>query len=168
MKRLVHLGHSRIGMLEVIDADQPGLPSNQSAGYYAALEEHQLDLDPGLVASNSWGGNEGAASMSQLLAVDEAPRAVFAHSDEVGAGAIRTLRRARLTPGRDLSIIGIDDHPVADMLDLSTIRQRPDEQGRRAARLLLDLLEHRDPGPVHVTLPTELVVRSSTERRRPT
>jgi LacI family repressor for deo operon, udp, cdd, tsx, nupC, and nupG len=100
--------------------------------------------------------------------LDEPPTAVFAHSDEVAAGAIRTLRRAGLTPGRDISIIGIDDHPIADLLDLSTIRQRPDEQGRRAARLLLDLLEHRDAGPVHVTLPTELVIRGSTERRRPT
>ena len=114
------------------------------------------------------GGNEGAESMSQLLVLDEPPTAVFAHSDEVAAGAIRTLRRAGLTPGRDISIIGIDDHPIANLLDLSTIRQRPDEQGRRAARLLLDLLGHRDAGPVHLTLPTELVVRGSTERPRRT
>jgi LacI family repressor for deo operon, udp, cdd, tsx, nupC, and nupG len=168
MKHLVHLGHRRIGMLEAIDPDQPGLPSNRSAGYYAVVEEHHLDVDPGLVVSNRWGANEGAESMSQLLALDQLPTAVFAHSDEVAAGAIRTLRRAGLTPGRDLAIIGIDDHPVADLLDLSTIRQRPDEQGRRAARLLLDLLEHRDTGPVHVTLPTELVVRGSTQPPRQT
>jgi DNA-binding LacI/PurR family transcriptional regulator len=54
MKHLVHLGHRRIGMLEAIDPDQPGLSSNRSAGYYAVVEEHQLDLDPGLVVSNQW------------------------------------------------------------------------------------------------------------------
>ena len=167
MNHLVHLGHRRIGMLEAVDPGQPDLPSTRSAGYHAAVKEHHLDDDPSLVVSNSWGGDQGAESMSQLLGLDEPPTAVFAHSDEVAAGAVRTLRRAGLTPGRDLSVIGIDDHPVADLLDLSTIRQRPEEQGRRAASLLLDLLQHRDAGPVHVTLPTQLVVRSSTQRREP-
>ena len=128
------------------------------------VAELGLDDDPRLVTTNSWGGSEGAQSMSRLLALDEPPTAVFAHSDEVAAGAIRTLRRVGLTPGQDLSVIGIDDHPLADLLDLTTIRQEPDEQGRRAARLLLDLLAGRDPSDVHLTVPTELVVRGSTQR----
>jgi len=163
MRHLVHLGHRRIGMLEAVDPEQPDLPSNRSTGYYEAVREYGLDDDPSLVTTNSWGGNEGAQSMSRLLALADPPTAVFAHSDEVAAGAIRTLRRVGLTPGRDLSVIGIDDHPLADLLDLTTIRQQPAEQGRRAARLLLDLLAGETPTGIHVTLPTELVVRGSTE-----
>ena len=164
MSHLVHLGHRRIGMLEAVDAEQPDLPSNRSAGYYAVLEEQGLDIDPDLVVSNSWGGNEGAESMGRLLALDQPPTAVFAHSDEVAAGPMRTLRRAGPTPGREVSIIGIDDHPIAELLDLTTIRQRPEEQGRQAARLLLSLLNAEDSTDRHVTLPAELVVRGSTQR----
>ena len=160
---LAHLGHRRVGMLEAVDPEQPGLPSMRSQGYHAVVAELGLDDDPQLVVSNRWGIDEGAASMGRLLGLDRPPTAVFAHSDEVAAGAVRTLRRAGLTPGRDVSVIGIDGHPVSDLLDLSTIRQRPEQQGREAARLLLDLLRGRDPGPVHLTLPTELVVRGSTQ-----
>jgi DNA-binding LacI/PurR family transcriptional regulator len=162
-RHLVNLGHRRIGMLEAVDPDQPGLPSTRSAGYVEVLRENDLDLDPELVVTNSWGGEEGAQSMSRLLSLDRPPTAVFAHSDEVAAGALRTLRRVGLVPGRDVSVVGIDDHPLADLLDLTTVRQLPEAQGRRAAHLLLDLLAERDPGELHVTLPTELVVRGSTQ-----
>jgi DNA-binding LacI/PurR family transcriptional regulator len=87
---------------------------------------------------------------------------VFAHSDEVALGAIRTLRRAGLQPGHDVSVVGIDDHPVAELSDLTTVRQRPAEQGVLAGRLLLDLLNGGTTPSASTTLPTELVVRGST------
>ncbi len=162
MNHLVNLGHRRIGMLAAVDPNQPGLPSTRSEGYYDALRDNGITVEPELVVSRPWGADEGAAAMGQLLALQRPPTAVFAHADEVAAGAIRTLRRSGLVPGRDLSIVGIDDHPVAELVDLTTVRQDPYEQGRHAAALLLRLLRDEDPGPRHVTLPTELVVRGST------
>jgi DNA-binding LacI/PurR family transcriptional regulator len=89
------------------------------------------------------------------------PTAVYAHSDEVALGALRTLRRARLSIPDDMSIVGIDDHPLAALTDLTTVRQPIELQGRLAAELLLGLLRGDD---VHLALevPTELVVRAST------
>ena len=162
LNHLLHLGHRRIGMLESLDPDQPRLPSTRSAGYYRALADSRIPVDPELVVTGRWGSDEGAASMSRLLTLAEPPTAVFAHSDEVAAGAVRTLRRSGLVPGRDVSVVGIDDHPVAELLDLTTVRQDPVEQGRRAAQLLLGLLAGEATGDLHTTLPTELVIRGST------
>ena len=39
----------------------------------------------------------------------------------------------------DLSIIGIDDHPLAETLGITTLAQRPGAQGGRAVELLLEL-----------------------------
>jgi DNA-binding LacI/PurR family transcriptional regulator len=159
---LLHLGHTRIGMLEAFDPDQPGLSSTRSPAYYEALERAGIEVDPTLVVTAPWGGEHGAASMSRLLGHPEPPTAVFAHSDEVALGAIRTLRRAGLQPGHDVSVVGIDDHPVAELSDLTTVRQRPAEQGVLAGRLLLDLLNGGTAPSASTTLPTELVVRGST------
>lgn len=137
---LLHLGHTRIGMLEALDPDQPRLESTRSPAYYEALERAGIAVDPSLVVTADWGGENGAESMSRLLGHAEPPTAVFAHSDEVALGAIRTLRRAGLRPGHDVSVVGIDDHPLAALTDLTTVRQRPGEQGVLAGRLLLDLL----------------------------
>ena len=162
MDHLLYLGHRRIGMLEARDPDQPGLEPPRSDAYYAALAENGLDVDPDLVVSSDWGGEQGAQSMSRLLGLRHPPTAVYAHSDEVALGAMRTIRRAGLEVPRDISVVGIDDHPLAALTDLTTVRQPAYEQGVRAAEMLVGLLND-DPGvELSVTLPTELVVRATT------
>ena len=78
--------------------------------------------------------------MSRLLSLRHPPTAVYAHSDEVALGAVRTIRRAGLEIPRDISVVGIDDHPLAALTDLTTVRQPAFEQGVRAAEMLLGLL----------------------------
>jgi LacI family transcriptional regulator, repressor for deo operon, udp, cdd, tsx, nupC, and nupG len=99
-----------------------------------------------------------------------APASVFAHSDEVAFGALLSLRRAGLRVPEDVSVIGIDDHPFAELTDLTTVRQPVLEQATLGGRQLLNLL---DGAPVKqgTTFPTEVVTRGSTAapraRRRP-
>ncbi len=60
-----------------------------------------------------------------------------------------------------LSIVGIDDHDMSALMDLTTLRQSVFEQGALAAQLLVDsLADGRDPE--EVLLPAELIVRGST------
>jgi DNA-binding LacI/PurR family transcriptional regulator len=162
---LLFLGHRRIGMLEAIDPDQPGLVSGRSTAYYAGLRDAGIPVDPRLVESNDWGGEHGAESMAKLLSLREPPTAVYAHSDEVALGAIRTLRRAGLRVPEDISVIGIDDHPLAELVDLTTVSQPVREQGVLAAEMLLTLLRGDKVDPA-VTVPTHLVVRGSTAAPR--
>lgn len=162
MDHLLYLGHRRIAMLEAIDPDQPPLMSGRTTAYYAALADAGISADPLLVQSSDWGGENGAESMARLLSLREPPTAVYAHSDEVALGAIRTIRRAGLRIPEDISIIGIDDHPLAALTDLTTVRQPVADQGARAARILLDLLQGKDGVDTAVTVPTQLVVRRTT------
>jgi LacI family transcriptional regulator, repressor for deo operon, udp, cdd, tsx, nupC, and nupG len=62
---------------------------------------------------------------------------IYAWADEYAPGAVRTLRRAGLDVPGDLSVIGIDDHPLAELTDLSTVRQPVREQGVLAGQMLL-------------------------------
>lgn len=160
---LIHLGHRRIGMIAAMDPDDPHWPPDpgRSEGYRRALEAAGLSMDQDLVRTVDWGGVEGADAMGQLLALPHPPTAVYAHSDEVALGAIRTIRRLGLRVPEDISVIGIDDHPLAELADLTTIRQPVTEQGRKAGRLVCALLNGEDPER-SVMLPTELVVRRST------
>lgn len=162
MDHLLFLGHRRIAMLEARDPDQPDLKPPRSDAYHAALAENGIDPDPELVVVGDWGGEQGAQGMSRLLSLRHPPTAVYAHSDEVALGAVRTIRRAGLTVPGDISVVGIDDHPLAALTDLTTVRQPAYEQGVRAAELLVGLLREQPDVDTTVTLPTELVVRAST------
>lgn len=161
---LVQLGHRRIAMIGAANPDQPAWPSERarSDGYRAALHSAGLAVDPSLVVTTAWGGGHGARAMARLLSLPEPPTAVFAHSDEVAVGAMRTIRRAGLRIPEDVSIVGIDDHPLADLVDLTTVHQPVREQGALAAQLLLGLLRADPEVPRSVTVPTYLVARGST------
>ncbi len=160
---LVNLGHRRIAMIEAVDPDQPGWPAlpPRSAAYHDVLDGAGLRPEPGLVATVPWGGEAGADAMAQLLSRPEPPTAVYAHSDEIAVGAIRTARRAGLDVPTDISVVGIDDHPVAALTDLTTVAQPVRAIGERAAATLLQMIDGA-LSPTSTTFPTRLVVRRST------
>jgi LacI family transcriptional regulator len=64
----------------------------------------------------------------------------------------------------DLSLVGFDNIPETVMADppLTTINQPIQEMGQRSIELLLALMAGDEPAALHVTLPTQLVVRLST------
>ena len=163
MDHLIFLGHRRIAMIAAVDPDQPDWPaiSGREQAYYAALRDAGITADPSLVTTVDWGGLQGAEAMSQLLSLREPPTAVYAHSDEVAVGAMRTLRRAGLRIPEDISVIGIDGHPLAELTDLTTVSQPVRQQGLLAGQMLLGLLQGDDVERA-VTMPTRLVIRQST------
>jgi LacI family transcriptional regulator, repressor for deo operon, udp, cdd, tsx, nupC, and nupG len=105
--------------------------------------------------------------MGQLLGLREPPTAVYGHSDEIALGAVRTLRRAGLRIPEDISVIGIDNHPLAELTDLTTVSQPVYEQGQLAGQMVLGLLQGEDVDQA-VTVPTRLVIRRSTAPPRTT
>jgi DNA-binding LacI/PurR family transcriptional regulator len=70
---------------------------------------------------------------------------------------------------QDVSIIGIDNHDLADFYGLTTISQNVRAQGKHATETLIELLNGPDikdqPNiELNTEWPIELVVRSSTAR----
>lgn len=171
---LLHLGHRRVGLITTADPDAPGDPVERAAGYRVALVEGAGELDDELVVVAPCTGDGGVDGMTQLLGLPRPPTAVLAHGDEVALGALRALRRAGLRVPDDVSVIGVDDHPAAALVDLTTVAQPVREQGRLAGVLVRAALDDREadeldeldgaatgPPPTH-HLATRLVLRGST------
>ncbi|NUU17789.1 LacI family DNA-binding transcriptional regulator [Cellulomonas humilata] len=161
---LVGVGHERIAMINATGhwTLEYAAPSERLHGFTRALHDAALPLDPELVVTERWGSGGGAEAMSRLLGLSRPPTAVVAFSDEMAFGALRTLRRAALRVPQDMSVVGIDDHSVADMLDLTTVQQPVVEQGRVAGLLVREVVEHGAARSPYVTLPTHVVVRGTT------
>jgi LacI family transcriptional regulator, repressor for deo operon, udp, cdd, tsx, nupC, and nupG len=163
---LISLGHSRIALISgKSGAARFTAGSQRERGYRAVMAEHSLVEDPMLEVSGHFTIEGGESGMDALLNQLNPPTAVFAMSDEMAFGAIRSLRTHGLEPGRDVSIVGIDDHPMSSYLGLTTIAQPVADLGKKAGERLLVQLAGSDSlgGNDRVTqLPTELMVRSST------
>jgi len=162
---LLHQGHEDILMITgVEDEAEFGFASSRRRreGYREAMEAAGLGEQIDFVSADTYGIEGGAAAMSTLMDRPTLPTAVVAEYDELAIGAMRTLRRASIAvPGR-LSVVGVDDHEMASVVDLTTVAQPVQEQGAVAARLLLDTLTDPATGPAEVVLPTRLAVRGST------
>jgi DNA-binding LacI/PurR family transcriptional regulator len=88
---------------------------------------------------------------------------VVAASDEIAMGILYAARRSGLRVPEDMSIVGVDNHDMAHLFDLTTVAQPVREQGRVAARLIIEQLAARTPVVAHVvTVPTRLTIRATT------
>lgn len=164
---LLNLGHERIGMLSGDEDDPLGFTTSlqRRAGFEATMAEAGLEPSPDHVVVAPWGFEGGARAMEQLLTATRLPSAVFAESDEMAFGALRTLRRAGLRVPEDISLVGFDDHEFASVVELTTVGQPVRREGELAATLLLEALSgDAVTGAADLVLPTRLVVRGSTGR----
>ena len=95
------------------------------------------------------------------------PSAIVAASDEVAIGVILAARQLGIQVPRDLSVVGIDDHDLAEMFGLTTVRQVPRAQGRDAVGMIMASIDAREITSHDLQLPLTLRVRSSTSAPQP-
>ena len=170
VSHLINLGHRDIGL---ISSSLGGgfdftAPVHRRQGCEAALRSGGIEWPPGRQVAVPWGVEGGAAAMAELLSTQPHPTAVFAESDELAFGALQTLRRAGIAVPGEVSVIGFDNHEMAELLDLTTVAQPVRELGQWAARLLIEALDQPGADPRQVVLPTRVVVRATTgPPRRP-
>lgn len=172
-EHLLSLGHERIVHIGGLADEEMDfhVHTKRRDGYYAALEAAGR-LDRAEFVPTRFDIPGGHRAGRQVLGDPRTrPTAVFAASDEIAIGIILAARELGLSVPEDLSIIGIDDHPLAELFGLSSIRQDPRQQGELAVELVLDALaagaRGEDPPPArHTTIPASLVIRTSTSAPR--
>jgi DNA-binding LacI/PurR family transcriptional regulator len=169
-EHLLDLGHERIGII----AGQPEdpldfvVPRRRQEGYERAHRARGLAVDPELLASGNFSVGGGHEALAALLDLPEPPTAVFAMSDEMAFGALQAARERGLEVPGDLSVVGVDDHDIAVVFDLTTVHQDVADHGARGARLLLDQLLEGARGHPRIDDAVHLVVRGTTgPPRRP-
>jgi LacI family transcriptional regulator len=158
---LVELGHKRIAFACGLGDSES--KRNRLKGIRKTLAEHGLEITEDLAFHASRG--EASRNVDALLNIKRnRPTAVICFNDIVALGVLDALHRHGLVPGRDLSVVGIDDIAEAseNVPPLTTVSNRPAEIARTATRLLLQLIENPDEIPRARILAGSLAVRSTT------
>ncbi|SEN35582.1 transcriptional regulator, LacI family [Actinacidiphila rubida] len=162
-QHLLDLGHRRIGI--ITGPDDVLSARARLDGYRAALESAGVGVDPALEIRGDFHHETGFSGARELLALPEAPTAIFASSDLQALGAYDAIRRAGLQVGQDVSVVGFDDLPAASWASppLTTVRQPLSDMAAMAARIVLQGVEAVLPGGMRrMELATALVEREST------
>lgn len=158
---LIDLGHRRIGLIAVPLHITTG--RDRHAGYLRAFHEHRLKASREWIRFGDTRETGGYACAGELLQLDPPVTALFATNSLMTLGALRRIHDMGLRIPQDISIIGFDDVPWAELLSpaLSNVSQPTYELGRTAAQLLLERLSDPQRPPAHVTLKTRLMLRES-------
>lgn len=165
VEHLVQQGHERIAILGWPEGSRVG--ADRLAGYWQAVEEAGLDVDPAWIkrGEGEYGYGYDAATELLNLTGQRRPSAIVTVYDLIGLGAVRAVQEHGYLPGRDIAVTGFDDMPLIHYFrpGLTTLRQPVWNVGQRVVELLVQLLEGEEPDPLHTLLPPELVIRESSQ-----
>lgn len=168
-QHLLDLGHRRIAFLgdDLDDVHGFEVASDRHRGYDLALRAAGVEPDPALALRTGFSIDGGEAAFHRLFSQQgggrNMPTAVFAVCDEVAMGVLYAIREHGLRAPRDLSVVGVDGHDFAYLFDLTTVSQPVRDQGRIAARLLLEQVNTRPPrAPSVVSVGSGLIRRGTS------
>ena len=118
-------------------------------------------LDNTWIEQGDFGEDSGAHATARLLAAHPDLDALFAASDNMAAGALRTLKAHGRSVPADVAVVGFDDLPIARHTDppLTSVNQPIQALGREMAKMLVSLIDGEQPSAL--ILPTRLTVRAS-------
>lgn len=151
-RRVAHINaplHYNFGQARQVDFQDAcralGLPARQQVELVGDLSEHG-----------------GYQATMKLLARSTPPDAIVCANDAMAIGALHAIVQSGLLPGGDISLVGVDDIPVASLVNppLTTLRIPFRALGERVARHLLLAIEGRGADLAHTEHPV-LVVRAT-------
>ena len=141
-KYLQSKGHKKIGII----AGEPENPHtvNRLRGIQRAMFEEGTLFDPSMVQYQTWNKQGGYNGMEALK--DKDITAVFCLSDLIASGVYEYMLQHGKEPGKDLSIMGYDNHEVSALLypSLSTVALALEKMGYEAVSRLIRSCEKED------------------------
>lgn len=139
---LIGLGHTVIGHIsgsaQEVTPLTPG--GGRLEGWREALTAAGLECGDDLFVQSFFDEEGGRDAMLELIDRRPDVTAVFAAADCIAVGAIDALEERGLSVPEDVSVMGVDGEANIGWRALTTVVQRPDEQGRMAADALLRMV----------------------------
>jgi DNA-binding LacI/PurR family transcriptional regulator len=165
MKHLLELGHTKIAMIGVAN-DKNVAVNERLRGMRSIAQDHDIDFDKLPRSDGDFSTKSGAKAMETLIVQHPHLTAVIAINDRMAIGAMQTLQQRQIRIPQDISVVGYDNLPIAEMTTppLTTVSQHALQLGKKSAEMLLERLNQRMPSTA-VIAPT-LITRGSSAKPR--
>ena len=154
-------GHQKIGFLAGPSSSYGSM--RRLKGYTAALEEHDLGVDPKVVQYCVPTVDGGRDATRCLIMENPDVTALFCFNDLVAIGALQCCNQLGRAVPDDIAIIGYDDIPMASWVTptLTTIKVNFESMGKAATKLLINHINECKDDCNSLVLDPQLIVRES-------
>jgi DNA-binding LacI/PurR family transcriptional regulator len=165
-EHLIELGHTK---LLHVGGDQERqldfeVHSNRLAGFRQALATAGLHHASDFIGDDFDMAGGYRSGLKALADPNTRPTGIVAGSDEIAIGVITAARELGIAIPEQLSVIGIDGHPLGETFGVTTMNQHPARQGSMAvAQAFAQLGGAWDAADdKHLELQVDLKIRTTT------
>ncbi|MFD0697440.1 LacI family DNA-binding transcriptional regulator [Paenibacillus sp. GCM10027628] len=170
MDHLFQLGHQKIGYIggisyiRTIEGKVHNIDVRQNE--FETIMREKGWFNPSYMFVDDWRTEQGYLLMKQALELKHPPTAFLIGSDPMAIAALKALNEFDRKVPDDVAIVSFDDIPLASFVapPLTTVRVLTEDMGITAVKLLVDRFNGREV-PLHVTIPTKLIIRESCGTR---
>ncbi|MFN8524009.1 MAG: LacI family DNA-binding transcriptional regulator [Chloroflexota bacterium] len=170
-RHLIQLGHRAIAHFVwddvPLELGEPDAAAARYRGYRRALDDADIAFDERWLVTGrrtSSGGREIAlAFLERNPDPSTRPTAIFAANDVIAVGGLRGLHEGGLAVPRDVAVVGFHNTEIGTLTtpSLTTVAHGGVDLGRRAAELVVQMLNGAPPPFQEMVVPVKLVIRES-------
>ena len=139
----------------------------RTEGFVLGLAERGIELpEENIFTPTETSFEQGKSIMGHMVATGLSFDGVFCQTDWLAMGALEALRELHVRVPQEVAVVGHDDIMIARFgrPPLTTIHQDTTRIGRKAAELILSMVEGNPPKEQSISIPVGLVRRESTHR----
>lgn len=135
---LIQNGHKEIAI--ILGSKDNIHTEKRLEGLKQALDENNISSSEQILYYGDWSFTSGYNSCKSLFESGKKFTAIFCFNDMMAAGAYKYLREIKLTPGKDISIVGFDNQFNEDLIEpkLTTMKLPLFQIGRKSAEVILN------------------------------
>lgn len=154
-------GHQNIAL---INGPETLLASEErTKGFKKALNKFDREFNEKYVVHTDLTEEGNIKAMEQLINLSERPSAIVSFNDFVTLDVIKYARSKGISVGQDMHFISFANYPLWKYMEnppLASIEQYPDEQGKKAAEILFDILQSKEKfEPQEVVFESKLILK---------
>ncbi|CUB11758.1 Catabolite control protein B [Bacillus cereus] len=159
MNHLIEKGYKKIGYC----TGRKLGPSSQKRFDVYKQQLHFIDekVNEEWIFTECFTLEDGVRVAHKLKGMQNLPEALIVAGDEVAIGVMTEAEKLGIQVPEDLAIIGLDNQPISQVLQLTTIDQNLKEIGKKAFEMFYRQISDESSKQEKVEIPYELVERST-------
>lgn len=165
VRHLLQQGHTRVGMVTFRN-DLFHL-KERARGYRAALQEQQIPVQECWLREVEEANVQEEVSrlVEEWVHTPEPPEALFFSTNTLAIQGLKAIHQRKLSVPKDLAVVCFDETDVYDFFycPVTYVKQPMAGLGKAAVQLLVKSMQGA-AAPLHLSLPSELVLGESSRR----
>lgn len=155
-------GHRNIALIGGIEG--LGTSKLREDAVLAAMRHFKIRRRPEWFLSGDYRAESGDEKMRHLMSLNDRPTAVIAVNDMMALGALRAAHALKLSVPRDVSIVGLDDIVLSDIVSpaLTTVQLPRKSIAEACMKAFAYMAKNPESDGMQIFIETKLIVRLST------